>query len=111
MNRLTMREDSGVATCAFWNSSQCGDRCDSCDVNDEMLERLAKYEETRLTPDDIDSMVSTFVVLTSAEYGKQRFFQQEDGTWYDRDQCDYIKTRQMILRAYNALNPHISEDI
>lgn len=60
-----------------------------------------------LTPEETDEMVALFVSLTAAEYGKQRFFQQENGTWYDRDKCDYITTAAMILRAYETLEPYV----
>ena len=62
-----------------------------------------------LTPEETDEMVSLFISLTAAEYGKQRFFQHEDGTWYDRYKCDYITTAAMILRAYETLEPYVTE--
>ena len=39
-----------------------------------------------------------FVSITTAEYGQQRFFQQDDGTWYDRSDGEY-HTLEEILRC------------
>ena len=107
MNRFTARQDDGVVYCRLWNTATCENQCDGCTVNEDMLNMLARYEDTNLMPDEIESLVATFIALTSAEYGKQRFFQQENGTWYDRDKCDYITTSKMILRAYLALEPYV----
>lgn len=105
MNRFTARQDDGVVYCRLWNTATCENQCDGCTVNEDMLNMLARYEDTNLMPDEIESLVATFIALTSAEYGKQRFFQQENGTWYDCDKCDHITTSKMILRAYLALEP------
>ena len=39
-----------------------------------------------------------FVSITTAEYGQQRFFQQDDGTWYDRSDGEY-HTLEEVLRC------------
>lgn len=109
MDRLTRREKNGAVFCSKW-SAECG-ACEGCSQNDAILASLAKYEDTNLTPEEIDSMVASFLALTAVEYGKDRFFQQPNGTWYDRDKCDYVSTSKMILRSYLAIEPHLSEDL
>ena len=108
MDRLTERGKKGGVFCSK-QSDMCGP-CEWCEQNDLILAALAKYEDTNLTPEEIDSMVASFLALTAMEYGKDRFFQQPNGTWYDRDKCDYISTSKMILRAYLTLEPYVSED-
>ena len=108
MDRLTRREKNGAVFCSKW-SAECG-VCEDCSQNDAILASLAKYEDTNLTPEEIDSMVASFLALTAVEYGKDRFFQQPNGTWYDRDKCDYVSTSKMILRSYLILEPYVSED-
>ena len=39
-----------------------------------------------------------FVSVTTAEYGEQRFFQQDDGTWYDSADGEY-HTLEEVLRC------------
>lgn len=43
--------------------------------------------------------------ITTAWNGKQRFFPQEDGTIYDRNMCDYIKSfEDAVNRFCNELS-------
>lgn len=98
MDRLTLRDENKNAYSTLGTVQQC-------------MDRLAQYEDTNLTPEEIDSMVASFVALTAMDYGKDRFFQQPNGIWYDRDRCDYISTSKMILRSYLTLEPYVSETI
>lgn len=36
--------------------------------------------------------------IGTATYGKQRWFYQGDGMWYDREYCDYIATWELNNR-------------
>lgn len=40
-------------------------------------------------------------------YGKGRFFRQDDGTWYDRDKCDYASTAEVLERIYRQCSEEI----
>ena len=54
-----------------------------------------------------------FVSITTAEYGQQRFFQQDDGTWYDRSDGEY-HTLEEVLRCVEyemARKAYYDEDI
>lgn len=42
--------------------------------------------------------------LGSITYGKERFFRQDNGTWYDRKHADYITLDDVIRRIVDAVN-------
>lgn len=107
MNRFTVRDKNGIAHCVKDGSPECLGVCGECEFDNNFIDALAAYEDTMITPEDINLLVGEFIALTSLDYGKQRFFQQENCTWYDRDKCDYITTATMILRAYETLEPYV----
>lgn len=41
-----------------------------------------------------------FELITSVEYGKQRFCDDFCGTVYDRDKCDHLKNRDEAIDRY-----------
>lgn len=41
--------------------------------------------------------------ISSRMYGKERFFRQTNGTWYDREQADYISLEEMMDRIYQQI--------
>ena len=41
-----------------------------------------------------------FQLITSAEYGKQRFFDDYHGTVYDRDKGDHLKDRDAAIDRF-----------
>ena len=43
----------------------------------------------------IDDFISSMGVLL---YGKERFFRQDDGRWYDREHGDYVSTAEILKR-------------
>lgn len=45
----------------------------------------------------IDDFISCMGV---ALYGKERFFRQDNGLWYDRRVCDYVCTAEILERIY-----------
>ena len=66
------------------------------------LAHLAKTIcELHPVPDCDPEILDGFDVLdaiSSANYGKQRFFPQENGRIYDRDRCDYISFDEAVNR-------------
>lgn len=42
-------------------------------------------------------------------YGKERFFRQDDGNWYDRDYCDYVSTAKVLERIYRQCDAELAE--
>lgn len=50
--------------------------------------------------EEFESLVRTIGSIT---YGKERWFLQDDGTWYDRQECDYIDISELHYRiAYEV---------
>lgn len=47
-----------------------------------------------------DGMWEMFLLITSAEYGKQRFFDDYHGTVYDRDKGDHLKDRDAAIDRF-----------
>ena len=41
--------------------------------------------------------------ISSRMYGKERFFKQTNGTWYDRYRADYISLEEMMDRIYQQI--------
>ena len=57
MKRLTVRID-GLAHCLErYQNKHCNvKRCGSCEINDEIHEKLADYEDTGMTPEQVIEM-------------------------------------------------------
>lgn len=50
--------------------------------------------------EEFESLVRTIGSIT---YGKERWFLQDDGKWYDRKECDYIDISELQYRiAYEV---------
>ena len=47
-----------------------------------------------------DGQWDMFLSITSADFGKQRFFKQKDGSVYDRYDGVYFKTAQDAIKRY-----------
>lgn len=69
MERITERNEKGEAyvpdcfredTCAGTGSSE---KCDSCKINHEVIERLAAYEDLEVTPDQIREIDRSYTEL------------------------------------------------
>lgn len=50
--------------------------------------------------DALDIIISAVGV---ADMGKQRWFEQEDGSWYDRMECDYVSLNKVVDRVCEAI--------
>lgn len=48
----------------------------------------------------LDIIISTVGV---ADLGKQRWFEQDDGSWYDRRECDYVSLDIVVGRVCEAI--------
>lgn len=54
-----------------------------------------------------EELFNLFTTITSAEYGKQRFFVQKDGTVYDRHKGDYLHNFDLaVVRFCNELSDY-----
>jgi len=54
-----------------------------------------------------EELFNLFIDITSAEYGKQRFFAQKDGTVYDRHKGDYLHNFDLaVVRFCNELSDY-----
>ena len=67
MKRLTKRYASHIAVVCD-NCKEKGSYCDTSVCCDVMLNRLAEYEDTGLTPKEIEDMVSVREITPEAEY-------------------------------------------
>lgn len=68
-------------------------------------------DSNELCPEYMDgdflACANVITELAAVDYGKERFFRQKDGTWYDRDGCDYISLEEMLTRAYESIAKNI----
>lgn len=54
-----------------------------------------------------EELFNLFTTITAAEYGKQRFFMQKDGTVYDRYKGDYLHNFDLaVVRFCNELSDY-----
>lgn len=58
---------------------------------ESMIEKLKKYS---------DSEFDVLNLISSAEYGKQRFFKEKNGIVYDREKNDYLVNSNDALERY-----------
>ena len=47
-----------------------------------------------------EAAFDVFNIITSAEYGKQRFFKEKSGLIYDRAKSEYLKDFETALNRY-----------
>ena len=47
-----------------------------------------------------EGMWDMFSMITSVDYGKERFFLQDDGRVYDREIGDYYRDKEQALARY-----------
>ena len=66
-----------------------------------IMERLNEQPTVDAVPKS--ELFELFDRITTAWNGKQRFFPQDDGTIYDRNKCDYVKS------LYDAVNRFCNE--
>ena len=64
-------------------------------------ERLYQYEQYQEETDAYkQGEWDMFELITSVEYGKQRFFDDYHGTVYDRDKGDHLKDRDAAIDRF-----------
>lgn len=64
-------------------------------------ERLYQYEQYQEETDAYkQGEWDMFELITSVEYGKQRFCDDFCGTVYDRSKCDHLKNRDEAIDRY-----------
>ena len=51
----------------------------------------------------IDALRDMIKQIGSITYGKERFFEQDRGIWYDRKHGDYITLEKVIERLVEAV--------
>lgn len=56
MERLTVRINNSVYCLECFNEPHCVEKCRYCEINDKIREKLADYESTDLTPEEIQQM-------------------------------------------------------
>lgn len=57
MGRLTRRSDTGHAYYPHCFEEPCNRRCEDCLFDETICERLAAYEDTELTPEEVSALV------------------------------------------------------
>lgn len=57
MERLTRRGDTGHAYSPRCFEEPCNRRCEDCLFDETICERLATYEDTGLTPEEVSALV------------------------------------------------------
>ena len=89
MKRLTIRIDGSVYCPGCYHGQNCNvKRCEYCEINDEIREKLADYEDTGMTPEQVIEMQMDWVAMKTASetYREEKAERPEmyvDG--YDRD--------------------------
>lgn len=89
MERLTVRIDGSAYCLGRYQNKHCNvKRCGRCEINDEIHEKLADYEDTGMTPEQVIEMQMDWVVMKTAsethrEEKAERPEMYVDG--YDRD--------------------------
>ena len=56
---------------------------------------------------EYESLVRSLGTVT---YGKERWFNQGDGTWYDREEDDYINLYDLERRVCKAVSQEIGDE-
>lgn len=89
MKRLTIRIDGSVYCPGCYHGQNCNvKRCEYCEINDEIREKLADYEDTGMTPEQVIEMQMDWVAMkaTSETYRKEKAERPEMyGDGYDPD--------------------------
>lgn len=79
---------------------------------EEEFERteLKKLVDDSQTVDAAIALHDIFLHVGSITYGKERWFDQGDGTWYDRRHCDYVPLDEAAERLIETVR-EIEEDM
>ena len=68
----------------------------SVNVNKDELMRALKYDRGQYDKGYADGEWEMFTLITSAFYGKEYYFMQDDGIVYSRASCEYMKKDDAI---------------
>ena len=86
MKRLTVRIDGSAYCLGHYQNKHCNvKRCGCCEINDEIIKKLADYEDTGMTPEQVIEMQMDWVAMKAAYpkwipvTGKPP---KEDGTYF-----------------------------
>ena len=62
-----------------------------------------------INPGERDTLLDALISLAAVDYGKARFFysEEDDGSWYDRNDGKYITFEEMVDRAYDSIVKNI----
>lgn len=89
MKRLTVRIDGSAHCLGRYQNKHCNvKRCGCCEINDEILEKLAEYEDTGMTPEHVIEMQIDLVTMNAASetYRKEKAERPDIyGDGYDPD--------------------------
>lgn len=67
MKRLTVRIDGSAHCLGRYQNKHCNvKRCGCCEINDEIHEKLADYEDTGMTPEQVIEMQMDWVAMKAA---------------------------------------------
>lgn len=77
-------------TTSLYGCMECPYNNDGCSDNEEMTDALALIEQLE------EREWELFNLLSSAFYGQQCYFKQDDGTVYSRATCEYLSFDQAI---------------
>lgn len=75
MKRLTVRIDGSAYCLGRYQNKHCNvKRCGCCEINDEIIKKLADYEDTGMTPEQVIEMQMDWVAMkaTSETYRKEK---------------------------------------
>ena len=62
-----------------------------------------------ISQENAQKMLDCLLVLANMDYGKERFFLQDDGRWYDRNSGTYISMKTMLHRIEKDLSTVIRD--
>lgn len=67
MKRLTVRIDGSAHCLGRYQNKHCNiKRCGCCEINDEIIKKLADYEDTGMTPEQVIEMQMDWVAMKAA---------------------------------------------
>lgn len=89
MKRLTVRIDGSAHCLGRYQNKHCNvKRCGCCEINDEIIKKLADYEDTGMTPGQVIEMQMDWVAMKAAyeTYQKEKAERPDIyGDGYDPD--------------------------
>lgn len=76
MQRLTRRDETGVQVLCNHEDKDCNDSCmyGTCKWHDKAMDRLAAYEDTGLTPEEVETMKNNIDAAYQVKAGQSGAF-------------------------------------